>query len=227
MSKAEKYKEQQRDLFEQCDTEFTKEISDMFYNTKIDQEFKLLEKVMLLVPRLDALLEKHNICAPLEKIDKNLYWITIRPSDEHRYRFLEFKKYCEEKYFNRQMFLSTTYVWEQKGENVDELGRGYHCHILAHLTSNVLKHHCIRNTKSTFNKFLNGECPDAFVEVKKVDSPVYLANLLHYMSGVKSDIDKAKAVEMDAIFRKKYHLEEFYSNDAPIQDQIRGILNND
>lgn len=221
--KAYTFKHECINLHERAGKTITKDEAEFFYNQKIDSEFARLERVMLLVPRLDALLVKHNIATPLEKLTENLLWITIRPSTEHKDRFLEFKKYCEEKYFTRQMFLSITYVFEQKGENIETLGHGYHCHILAHLTPNVQKHHCLRNTKSTFTKFLKGECPDAFVEIKKVDTVLYKANLLHYISGLKSDIDKFKAVEMDKLFREKYNLETFYSNDASFQDQLRGI----
>jgi hypothetical protein len=205
----------------------SKEEEEAIYEANVKIELQTLEKAMLLMPRLDALLEKHNISQTLEKVKENLYWITLRPSDEHKDRFLEFKKYCEEKYFTRQMFVSCTWVWEQKGEDMNTMGRGYHVHILAQLTTSTEKGHCIRNTKSTFNKFLNGDCPDAFVDVKKVSTILMKANLLHYMAGIKNstaEVNKEASCKMDTVFRNHYELQDVYSNDAPIQDQIRGII---
>lgn len=213
------------ELYDDNDTEGRR----IAYESRLNVEFRNLDRVMKLMPRLDALLEKNNISTKLEKLDENLFWITLRPSDDHKDRFEEFKNYCEKYYLTRQMFVSYTYVWEQKGEIMNDVGKGYHIHILATLTKTTQKHHLIRNTKSTFNKFLMGECPDAFVEIRKVDTLIYKSNLLHYISGVKlvkasDEIDKSKAVAIDIEFRKKYKLEAFYSNDAPIQDQLRGII---
>lgn len=196
------------------------------YDLAIRVEFLELEKVMKLMPKLDELLQKHNISTKLEKLDENLFWITLRPSDDHKHRFSEFMLFTKQKYLDRQMFLSKTWVWEQKGEDMDNLGKGYHIHILATLTKTTNKGHLLRNTKSTFSKFLGGDVPDAFVEIKKVDNQIYKNNLLHYISGVKvstEEVNKERAVEMDAHFRARYNLEDFYTDDATIQDQLSGI----
>lgn len=199
----------------------------LLYDLAIKNEFIQLDKVMKLMPRLDELLAKNNICVKSEKIDENLYWITLRPSTDHAERFAEFKIYVEKNYLSRAMFLSTTYVWEQKGENIETMGTGFHIHILASLTKHTDKYHLLRNTKSTFNKFLRGECPDAFVEIKKVDTLLYKNNLLYYISGMKKstdEVNKEPAVLIDIPFRAKYNLETFYTTDASIQDQLFGII---
>lgn len=161
-----------------------------------------------LVPMLE---EEGAIKPKIKKLDGNFLFITLRPSDEHKERFSEFRHIVEKDYLKRRMFINGTYCWEQKGENEADLGKGYHIHILALCRAGLMKTQCIKDTKSTFKKFLKGDVPEAFVEVKYVRDTDDYKKIETYMKGFKADEEKQNAVSLDPLFRKSYGLAELYT----------------
>lgn len=183
------------------------------YEQYLDEEFRLLEKGLQLKPRLDELLIKYNMAnAKPENLSKNYLWITLRPADIHVDRFNDFKHIVLTQYLTRNMFINYKYAWEQKGETPDEIGKGYHIHILAHCPNYLKGTQLKKDTKSTFNKFCNGEVHDAFVDYKYVRTKDDFFSKRAYMMGYKSDDWKDPACAMDIPWRKKYNLDNLYGD---------------
>lgn len=186
---------------------------DDLYERAVASEFNALERALKLKPKLDELLTKYNITTQKPaKLSKNLFWITLRPSDEHSHRFAEFKTIVTNNYLTRSCFNSYKYAWEQKGETPDTMGKGYHIHILAQCPNYLMKTQLIKDTKSTFKKFCNGDVPEAFIQVEYVRTYEHLNNIRAYMSGIKSDEWKEPACELDKPWRKKYNLDDLYGD---------------
>lgn len=146
------------------------------------------------------------------KISGNWMWITLRPADEHKHRFADFRNLVENTYLNRAMFLDKIWVWEQKGETPETIGKGYHVHILANMRKGLMKTQAIKDTKSTFNKWLNGEVPDAFVEIEYVRSEDHYNNICAYIQGYKKDDWKEPACILDPEWRTSKGLKNIYGD---------------
>lgn len=139
------------------------------------------------------------------------FWITLRPAAEHNERFDSFKEQVRE-YIKRKMFLGWTYAFEQKGETEEEMGKGYHVHIIAECTNNMNKAKVIRDTKSSWKQWLGGDCPDAFIQVEKMEKQTEYQNRLKYITEKKGESYKHAAQEIDKIWRKQKKLYDTYSH---------------
>lgn len=184
------------------------------YERQVQSELYNLEQACKLVPRIEAILDKYNIRKTKEKITGNWFWITLRPSDEHRNRFKDFRYICERDYIPRKMFLNGSYCWEQKGETIDDIGKGYHLHMLINCRTGLMKPQVIKDTKSTFKKFFNGDVPDAFVQVDYVRTEADYNRMDMYMDGAKTDDWKDPACAMDIPWRESLGLISRYQVQA-------------
>lgn len=186
---------------------------DDLYQQFVDEEFRMLEKALILKPRLDELLNKYNITQPKpEKLSGNYFWITLRPGVEHEHRFAEFKHIVLTKYLTRSCFLSHRYAWEQKGDTPETIGFGYHIHILASCPNYLMKTQLLKDTKSTFKKFCNGDVPEAFIQIEYVKTKEHFFNIRAYMMGYKTDTWKDPACELDKPWREKHGLDDLYGS---------------
>jgi len=140
----------------------------------------------------------------------NWFSIALQPSRDFKDNFDEFRDIVQNKYIKRKMFLGARYCFEQKGENADDIGIGYHVHILASCRYGLAKTQIIKDTKSTFNKFLKGEFPAAFCEVEYIRTLGHFQNVFDYMSDIKIDKNKSPASIVDRLFRKQFNLDDIY-----------------
>lgn len=195
------------------------ERSRELYQVQFDKQVKELDQDLTQAFKADGLIDvlnKHGFKMKKgnDKISGKWFFITLRPEKKHEHRFNDFKQEVME-YLKRTMFIDWTMVFEQKGETEETLGEGYHCHILSRCADWATKQKMINDTKSTWKKWLNGDVPDAFVQIDKVETTTDHDNKIKYMSGDKADEWKQKAVEMDILFREKYHLEKLYKPSLP------------
>lgn len=160
------------------------------------------------------ILAKHgfgmNIKAKETKIDGKWWFITFKPSPDHKDRFSDFMTVCMT-YLRRDFIKQWTACFEQNGENENELGKGYHIHILCEINIGfaTLK----RNTTSTWHKFFKDDVPNAFhdyVEIKTIEQAHVR---LSYMNGHKKEEYKQAAIPFNAIWRKKHCLKDIYESD--------------
>lgn len=168
-------------------------------------------------------LEKHGfkLRQPVnEKLTGKWFFITLRPAPEHEHRFIEFKPMVF-KYMERTMFIKWMLAFEQKGESTEEMGKGYHVHIIANCAGWCTKKKMITDTKSTWDKWLNGYVPDAFVQIDKVETTTEKNVKELYITGNKKEEHKKKAITIDNEWRSSIGLQPTYCSPA-YQVQERG-----
>lgn len=100
------------------------------------------------------------------------------------------------------------YTIEQRGETLDELGKGIHIHFL--FKRNIKPSHTNREIYNTFKKYTDTPQEIIFKTAFKYYPKKFLNDKLDYMTGKKWDEDKLQKVIMDKEFRKKNNLNIIY-----------------
>lgn len=181
-----------------------KEIYDKTYETILKSELKQFDEYL----RVSALL--HDRYTDTLKVTHQNYFLTIRP-DDTKCTFDDFYDKVL-RFVKRKCFLHYKLSFEQKGTVPDELGKGFHCHIVAEMKQRS-KTEVLRDTLSSWNdwiekKYIQSNC----IQVLTTKNPDQLID--DYLIAYKSD-DKHKICtkEMDELWRKQYNLQHIYSND--------------
>lgn len=165
-----------------------------YYNTLIDAG-----EADDLLPILKELRENQD-----KKFKSDFLFITINP-----YENFDFRKFIEiiEKSVKKPWIKKYMYVIEQRGETEDELGKGFHTHMLIDKGSFAFST-ARREFLSSFKRVCdtsNFHCFN-FAMSKEVDIP----KRVKYMIGQKADENKWKKQEMDKVYRRVLGLKEFY-----------------
>lgn len=169
---------------------------------EIDIHINEFEKILDIAKRL------HNVY--MDTLKDKWYFITIRP-DETKCDFQTFYKTVK-KFLQRKCFNEFTLSFEQKGITDDELGKGFHCHIVAS-TTHRSKGECLRDSKSSFRGIAAENC----IDVKPTHNPTHIID--GYLTNYESD-DNHKIVTKDADYkwRLKYSLKSLYTSVEDIED---------
>jgi len=146
------------------------------------------------------------------------YFITIRPKPE--IRFIDFYNQVV-KYMKRASFIKYRLSFEQKGMNEDDIGHGFHCHIVTLESKWRSKGECLRDTKSSFNKLCEPNC----IQVEITKNPLELVEsyLIKYES---QDNHKMSTQDMDAVWRMNQGLLDIYTEDdelCPRKEPIKSV----
>lgn len=148
------------------------------------------------------LAEEEGLVAPQNIV--RTWFITIRP-DEKKISFVDFKDVVE-KYVKRKCFITYAYSFEQKSEDEETLGKGFHAHICANMTQRS-KGEVLRDTQNTFKHCTAKNC----IDVQLCKDPVTLIN--NYLVEYKSDDGhKEKTKDSDRLFREQQGLQALYIN---------------
>lgn len=155
------------------------------------EEFKVRDKLEK-VP-LDVILSQMKFEQQLDK--KKIFWITISPPPDYDLTTFINKV----KSLNPETYQDLKYNIEQRGETVEELGKGFHLHMLCKQKKNQSQKNIINNLSSKF------KLSNSSIDVKLY--PVsYYNDKVDYLKGKKNDPDKDKKIRMDILFREKYSL---------------------
>lgn len=167
------------------------------YNTMINSEINEFEEIL----KISSLLHEKYIEITGTSTHQ-WYFITIRP-DPKKINFEDFYKVVL-KYVERKCIKDYYLSFEQKGINEENLGEGFHVHIIADATWRSKKE-CLRDTQSTFNKCTAANC----VDVQPTREPEKIKNdyLLEYKS---DDNHKECTKEWDKVWREKLNLLDLY-----------------
>lgn len=202
---ADEYVSDLRELFEDPrfpefhrDEEFYKRTWDIAYENQLWTYHKLKRDAAEVA--VDFAKTIASVKAEQDTDGMRYYLITVRPPNEAR-GFLEFKKDVEnyvEKWGKK--WATYTYVFEQKGENPEELGKGFHFHmVMGTETINYYPSHILRDLKKHFH-YTAPQCI-------KVDKIRNLERAYEYIDGDKKSEQKAPAVAMDKLWRQQMGLE--------------------
>lgn len=144
------------------------------------------------------------------KADNGQYFITVNPAPEMS--LSEFIS-ATHRFMSLKVVKDGMYVFEQRGTTEEEMGRGFHAHIL-----------CTRRSKpSAFNKelmrifkpFFRGTPTKSQLNVENADNTAK-DSIIRYMSGDKRQkpgVFKAEKVSVDKMWRTSLNLREHYKTD--------------
>lgn len=139
-----------------------------------------------------------------EKFKSDYLFITINPRPSMLWP--EFMKICL-KVVTKPWIKRYLCVFEQRGDNDDEVGKGFHFHLLLD-KGDYRWSHARREFVSTFNKVCDTQSYNCFnfTLCKEAD----LKNRQNYMLEMKADPEKHLKQEYDKKWRKIYNLPEYY-----------------
>ena len=99
------------------------------------------------------------------------------------------------------------YVIEQRGETIDQLGKGFHSHILIDREGKKYSQ-ILREFKTTIGDLVDVDNKSCF-NIKPCKEE-HLKNRQNYMISDKKDEEKRLKQDMDIIFRDKYTIKPYY-----------------
>jgi len=101
------------------------------------------------------------------------------------------------------------YVYEQRGEDEGECGKGFHFHAIIKKPANKVPSHITRELASSANKVCDTSCIH-FFNLKNISEEEKERKII-YLTGTKADEHKHKKQEMDIPFRQRNNLLSFYN----------------
>lgn len=171
------------------------------YNKYIEMALVEFDEILRIADLLHKRFEKQ------KGEDQSGYFITIRP-DDAKTTFIAFKEKVES-FVKRKCFKKVTYSFEQKGTSTEDIGRGYHVHIVTS-TSLSSKKECLRATLSSWNEWIEKDwlasnCIEV-VHTKNMESLIK-GYLINYES---ADDHKAATRVFDEEWRRQLNLLPIY-----------------
>lgn len=111
------------------------------------------------------------------------------------------------------------YVIEQRGEKEEEIGKGFHTHILIKLIDHKRKSQIDREIKNTWKNILDVDNYH-ILNIKYIDDDEQKRKQ-KYMLTQKSEEIKHLKQKYDIIFRQKENLQKFYFLDYNIEPELQ------
>lgn len=147
----------------------------------------------------------------LSTVKNRWFWITINP--EPKVSVAEFQK-CVANVASRSFVKQAMYVYEQRGETEDGIGKGFHCHML--IERDMSNKHdvpakIIERIRNTCKKVLKLHKNNPYIQI--VDAE-YAKDKIRYMLGDK-DLHKEKKdlkLTYDKLWRDRENIEHSYGN---------------
>lgn len=132
-------------------------------------------------------------------------FITVNPKSG--VSFEDFDKQVR-KLLKRNMFVGVLAVYEQRGKNEQEIGKGFHAHILAERNLNYKPSKVAKNTKNTFK----GVCDvnRSYLMNIQFTGPDFASDKQEYILGTNKTGDgKDLKQNMDKLWRSSLGLEDY------------------
>lgn len=152
---------------------------------------------------------------------KQTYFITVRP-DTNAIRFPEFFELVS-KFVQRKCFLTYKLSFEQKGVTPDDYGKGFHFHMVAHMTQRS-KGQVLRDVVSTFKCCTSANC----IQVDCLRTPQDVEQCENYFIEYTSDDNhKNETKEPDAIWRDSIGIKPYYTHEDAVPLSLPSIKSDD
>lgn len=173
---------------------------DKHYEMTVNSELKKLEKTLDIYDKISNMINER-------KAPPTQYMITVRPNDKQ----CTFKEFYDKvmSFVSRKCFIEYTLSFEQKGENLHELGHGFHVHIIATMRQRSFGE-VLRDVKSSWNPWIkDNKLATNCIQVDKCNNgeQVIQDYLIDYKS---NDEHKIKTKAMDEVWRINEKLQSIY-----------------
>lgn len=191
-----------------------KELKKRKFKQILEQEFTL-ETLGSFEKGLSKIIKDNNIRLKAKlALDHNngFIWITVNPKPG--VTLAEFQKKII-KLSNRKLFLETHYVFEQRGTTTEDMGKGFHAHILGKRNLNYKPYKCSECIKNTCKDLVGNKNNQSHLNIQII-GPEYAKDKLDYImsekTGLKEDGQpKALAQVIDIAWREKYNIPPYYN----------------
>lgn len=152
--------------------------------------------------------------------NKEYYFLTINPNPDITLQ--DFLKTIN-KALNKVWITSYIYVIEQRGETLDDVGKGFHLHAI--FKKNIKHCKVVSGLSNSFKKMCDTSNYH-FFNIKNIDENEK-DRKMEYILGKKADEEKHKKQQMDIIFRQNNNLKSYYIlnmlEDAPKNEENEDI----
>lgn len=189
------------EMVKKCDEQILRRIRMKEYETdslgerwanirKYEQELNMKKKQMIA--------NDHN----------NLFlFVTINPKPDVKLE--DFTKTVK-KLVERQMFSAYAYAFEQRASTPEEVGKGFHVHILMKRNLNYKPSKIKKNMENTCKTICNTKDNRVF-NVQFIGTE-FARDKIEYITGGKTGEGKDQKMDMDIIFRKNNDMSDVYQN---------------
>lgn len=174
---------------------------ELTYNTIMKSEMSLFREYLEVSKQL------HSEYIEFSNPSKQSYFITIRP-DDSKCSITDFIVKVES-FMKRKCFISYSLSYEQKGTSIEDLGKGFHVHIVADMKQ-ASKGQVLRDCLSSWNDWIEkGLITKNNIDVRTTKNPDKIVD--DYLIEYKSD-DGHKEVtkDMDYLWRSNNNIENIY-----------------
>lgn len=171
-------------------------------NTILENEREKFRKIIAISKELHNVYKEEMGIEDPSKITRS-YFVTISPKEE-----IEWTKFYNtiEKLIQRKCITKAIYSFEQRGKNENEIGKGFHVHIICTSTWRSISE-CIRDCASSCNNI----CTKNNIDVQKLWNTTQWDTKLKYIRDYESnDNHKIATKDTDDIWRKNMGINNLY-----------------
>jgi hypothetical protein len=185
---------------------FTKIYADKLYQEIADNQFKDEEILRIY----------HEFRTSKEEKLGNILWITFNPQPD--VTFQDFFNQSQN-FIKKKWVISAIWVIEQRGQSIEELGKGYHAHFLVWRQPDKRPNQVIKETKSHFRKFCNAESHSCLrIENCKEQDIEYRKNYMLGEKKFKEGDDKHLKQYYDVKWRQLIGEPSYYSKNISVSE---------
>lgn len=205
------------DLVEKQDVDGVLALGNTFKEAVKDFDKTLIKRLVKMSYEAECLGEKYTKLKQHETLlrekKKNLLakehnngyvFITINPKPQVSLE--EFDRQVR-KAIGRNMFDGVCAVYEQRGTNEEEIGKGFHAHILAKRNLDYKPSKVANNLKNTFKSVCDVNNP-ALLNIQHIGED-FAQDKQDYILGIKTGEGKSIKQELDVVWRLKNDIKEY------------------
>lgn len=182
-------------------------IESLMRNSTVNTEYKCRKDVISAIDQKLIIMKLKNMHKRKMEVslNRNYYWITINPVEGDFDKFKDKLDYVLSlKNFSKSNY---HYVYEQRGKTLDDMGRGYHVHMLCDKPKNTTPSQMTRELFNNFKHFCGNL---KAIQVQTIPQTWY-SDKIEYLKGNKWDDDKDESVFINKPWRESRGLKHLYS----------------
>ncbi len=192
----------------------------------LDSSIKIRSSLITRIMNLEYKLGINNSLHELHKYEEQLLsekaslkgdlvlWLTVSPKVGIEFPLFRTKV---KKFAERKMFTKYFYVFEQRGKTIEEIGKGFHCHLLLWRNLSYPPSQIIKNSKNTFKNITLVNNFEIFNY--HFLAPHMVQDKKNYITLEKFSVDKKAKQSFDSLWRTQNDIESYYSNN---EDEDKG-----
>lgn len=153
-------------------------------------------------------MERFSHLQRVEELQSKCKYIFLTINPNPHITLQDFIKTCE-KMMSKPWIQNYLYVYEQRGETLEDCGKGFHFHAIIEKPSNKSYKHIVREMSSSANRLCDTSNYH-FYNLKNITEEEK-ERKIQYITGRKADTSKHAKQDMDIPFRERNKLLSYYN----------------